>query len=146
MVLVGHPVEAQHAGVPVGARPGNHDVVPALGIEVVVAAVADEHVVSAVVQVRVVEHGVAHVALHQVGAAAALEPVVAFVPVEDVGTGGTQQEVVSQSAVGGDPVLAAEHEVDARTAKGAGRRLPGPGSARRCRLRPATCPRRRRGR
>jgi hypothetical protein len=107
VVLVGDPVEAEHAGVPVDTVVG-HDVVTALGVVVVVAGAADEDVGPAV---RVVLEGERVVALDQVGTVVALEPVVTLVAGHDVTGGTAADQVVAGSSEVLRRVLVVQDEV-----------------------------------
>ena len=110
---MGDPVEAEHALVPLNARPGHHDVVAALGVVVVGATVSVEHVVAR--GVRVVRERGAVVALHQVSLAAALDPVVAVVTEDGVGRVAAEDLVVARAAEGLGRVGATDGEVVAAT-------------------------------
>ena len=94
-VAVGCPVEAQHAFGTVDPCAGNHDIVAGFGVGIIVAAAAVDDVVA--------DDGtdlerIAVVALQQVVAAAAFDPVVAFAGEHDIGIDAVQNEVVATAA------------------------------------------------
>ena len=113
VVLVERPVEPAGAGVAVDGRVLRHEVVAALGVVVVLADLTDEDVVAGCVLAGVVEERRAVVALEQVLAGPALDPVVTAVAEHGVCALAGDDEVVPRTGERLVVVRAAVDEVAA---------------------------------
>ena len=107
IVLVGDPVEAEHAGVTVDAVV-QHDVVSAFGVVVVITTPAVEHLVAAV---RVGHQREGVVALHEVVAPGTFQPVGVLVAGEDVVGVAAADEVGLTAGEGLRDLVAVQDEV-----------------------------------